>query len=1624
MKNQHSKRAIMGITAALMASAQAAASEPIGTALPTPGGAAQGDAPVLPGTIITTRSEASNIIGTPGQSPRLTSVGEALKWGAGTQQSPLEGGVWFSGDQQLTITVDGGGGRVALDLTSPSLDPEDYRSPSEYGDERYSNAPTATAFVLKSEDGKVIKQATFTPDDAKQAQVRFLEQDLPEGKYILSVHTTGKAKNSFALQATGATIHADRVNVNVLSKEWTTLLSLSPSPDKRTIKIYDTDGASELEMQLVFGPVATPVDGAQGDLDMIEVTIPAGEAAVLQARQPQTAKQHSNTIGIAVIGEVLTVSSPAPAPEAPAPKPPVPIAPAPLPPIEAAPAPAPEPEAPAEVIVEPPTIEIPQVEATLEFDQEPEPEPVAQISRNSEVVLEAISDTAISGRLILGWKPPAGSKIVLQSGEAGGPMVARSLDGKAVPVRRDAEGWYYFELPQHPAGQAGRQGVSLQLAHEGSLPAIDRPTMLSSSAGQLEVLKPQQQTWQQSEQAGREVQARSSWGEEAWSKALAGASSISAPRASTSGSDSISAEEQEASRDARRPTFQGIEDGQAFPGGTASFTVRYVGTEGAEADTTLTIDGETVSSERIGKRISGTDTQGRPFVEQSYIAVKLQPGKNILKAAGKEVTILAPKSASTVELTPESLVADGRTSNVINIRITDDAGVTVPLPSVTLEIQGAEPATPDASSQNGGYQLALQNGVGKLTLKPTTAAVLRISALDAQGQIAQGSKTFNLQTDRQPLIAATGSATARLGNLGSGKLQDAVTLAGRGSAIIPIGQPGPGMLGSLSGTLRLNADSEGIQTPTSPRAPSMLKEAATPSGHLTYGDGSSPNNDLPAAGKFSGAYDSAAFAAKYAAGAASDPLFGFSYSADAASAILRTPTQAGQTELSVSGYAARIGAQRLTIQAAGNQVTFKPEGGIARGTEELNVTGYMLDPLPGSGTGARTDRLIRGIDYTVDYISGTVSLTRPLRILRPSLRNPGNTDPSLTISYSPATGDATSKLAWGVSSRAAWGSLQSGASKLSGAEAPKSGASLLAGYAVTQAADGTEVQLIGARAQVAGMIGSMRGNLSLSGTRGASATSGGYLAEVKGDLSESSTTVAANGTQGLGKQPLPPVIGREARFGVSYQEAGYRGPSQGTPGISASARTTFRISERFGVKLAGDYRPVSSASAGSTLSNGSVAQKGNIELLGMWAPFATEEGSALRGLILSAGPGYSTELGVTGVGEVTLSRPQVAAEKGGFSAKVQLRHEQSISGAGYRTSGTVTTDIAGQPISFTVSRNVSGGSDPSQSTELSVEGNALGARYQLAYSFPASSSAPGQLTGSVDDLWQLTPKLSVGARVQVQSGGTSTIGGEVAYKGVDPSTQEGLDAALGVDLQRSSAGFGVGIRSRAAYTAGSWTIREDGKSVIGAASGHDYGFGAAYRGPTLALLSTIRGSSGALAPDPAGQLRAQVDVAWAAYRSHQVQLEADGTTRRTGLGLQGLDLRSGAQAYSTLGLQALNWQAYAGATAWLTERIGLGAVYRIAGQADVNGKLGSSLQQAVGLEATAVALPGLAFTLGYNFTPSGAFRPQDNLHPGAYLRLDALLGGMGRNGQSWPMGPTEAARLDKLPATTVQPASP
>lgn len=1203
-------------------------------------------------------------------SSKLTSVGNRL--------------MWMSGDQLLDLVVDESG-EVRIDVASPALDPLDYRAPNEYGDERYDRQETRTAYELLDREGHVVFSRSFTPEDAaKYPTVSLLSDRLAAGRYQLAVRTEGKSKNTFGLKVQGARLSARSVNVTVLARQWVTIAHFLPSEKDASIKIYDTDGPKELELQLVSGGVATPVtSGINADLETVDITVPAARIGTfLQARIPQSAKQHSNTVGITAPEPLIVTEIPATpdvaTPEVPEPEIEVVVEPEPLP------EPAPVPTPPVQVVPEQPTVDV-------------VPGVTQDLHRDSTVTIKL--NTNARGMVVVSQRPVGGELVrgsVLIDGK---PMTDELGIGKS--------GTYYFTVP------ATTREIVYQLRHDSALPDLNHPSLSRLYNTDLEQISGVTDA----------VDYRTA-------KPLAVLASAERPEGLIRypGAGAVVA-----SQDRLEIEFTGA----ALP--------------------SVRVNGEAVPASKLGKRVLNNDGSGGRL---SYYAVAFKPGVNVIEVGSDRIEVRSPGAAKRLDISPINLSGDGKTESRLRIAVLDEYGIPVNLPNVTLSIEGAQPASPDAQGSVAGYQLALEQGVGVLRLRPQSGGVVRIEPWNLEG----GAR-YRLDNQSRGLAVANGSVVIPLSNLSGGLSFGNIALDGRFAVEMPLGQ----------GTLRAIGDSRGIET---------LAEVQNPR-QLVTGDAGKVQQPLTARGPVAAEYDSAAVTARYALNAAVNPVTGTTAPGDGARADVR------MGNFSVIGTFARpdLALQSRTIDSVTGLITLESE--VQPGTEVVVLTGDK--------NGEYVERVLqRGTDYTIQYLTGTIVLSRAPQAYDAELNRP-----AVQVRYN-APGDVAPKQTlWSISARYADGKYQPG----------------------VQSGLGREL--------VAGVMNNERGvAFGVRGKYESQTVVGNALA-----LYQNGVRVTADAKADLGRTEIG-VSGR-------YESEGYAGPLHTGAGTQAQAQVRHEVTNT--VALRGKVQYSSAAPITDTLPTPSVTVPGPSAALPgiddrVYGEVLAEYDN--KQVMVAGGVGYGSVTGVSGMVEAGLT--------GKFGVK--LRHVQNFAGFQSVTTLTGTAPLTDRLTLKAEDRVEWGEGGGRHIGTVGLTGRFGVSQYDLTYEMPGQAGEQGRLRSGVSAEWPVNNNLTFGVRANAVL--RPVLGGMVSG---DLRYRDGNNlASLGVDVGYEKE-WSVGLRSQATYSRGDLTLSESGRSVFaGSGNGHSYAFGVAYRAEQLAVLGTLRYQQGKLATQPG--LSGQVDI--------------------------------------------------------------------------------------------------------------------------------------------------------------------
>jgi uncharacterized repeat protein (TIGR01451 family) len=204
--------------------------------------------------------------------------------------------------------------------------------------------------------------------------------------------------------------------------------------------------------------------------------------------------------------------------------------------------------------------------------------------------------------------------------------------------------------------------------------------------------------------------------------------------------------------------FIGLADGAVLP--HASATVVVKGTAGASF--TLTVNGATMSDQRIGKRSS---VAARQLESWEFVGVPLNPGKNAIEVSQRDqfgnargsrrIEVTAPGALARIRLALDksTVAADGKSLAALRLRLEDADGIAVAeRTAVTLESTHGEWHSADLDPRTPGLQLFVEGGSAEVQLRaPLQAADARIKA--ATGTF-EAETAVEFVPDLRPLVAA------------------------------------------------------------------------------------------------------------------------------------------------------------------------------------------------------------------------------------------------------------------------------------------------------------------------------------------------------------------------------------------------------------------------------------------------------------------------------------------------------------------------------------------------------------------------------------------------------------------------------------------------------------------------------------------------------------------------------------------------------------------------------------------------------------------------------------------------------------------------------------------------------
>ncbi len=812
----------------------------------------------------------------------------------------------------------------------------------------------------------------------------------------------------------------------------------------------------------------------------------------------------------------------------------------------------------------------------------------------------------------------------------------------------------------------------------------------------------------------------------------------------------------------------------------------------------LTVNGEPVSDETIGKRVLDPNLNRQTY---DFIGVPLQPGPNELRlestldglVSSDSVTVYFSGPAAGFSLTPLTpLVADSATPLALDLALLDAWG-NAPLDRfVTVEVEGARLAEEDALGEEGGYQLRLINGHGRLRLEPL-AEPSEVTVKVLVGETFQ-SRTVSVTNHLRPwIVSGTGSVGAAYGEeftFGVGGSFFArgrvfgdylLTLAAR----YPFDDLGP-------------ADSNPYQTfpvPGSSNAATFGAEsrqgiyARLERGfsYLQYGDFTTPlTGEFLDFGRFytglSGVYDGGLYGEGGAGSEAEGRGFG------------------------VRAYAAYNGVtdqRTVDLKSDGTSLRFVPDAPLEPGT--LRVEIIKKDPLGVTLPEDDFDPVTRVLepltDFRIDEATGVLELFRPV----PLSDDQGNAY-YLRLSYTLADGEVGRYLQTGAQAEASLGGVLF---RVGVAQETSSGATfnrVLAGGA-TYAADGLTAD-----------------------------------AEIAYGVSESSGGVAVS------TRLLYSADALQARARWRFVSEGYRSPTvtTGSEGHTLDANLSYGFSPTFSVAA----KTTLSAKAGDVKVTGDALglyQGGGFDLQfgvnfedGLFRPLV---GGNLYDLF-----GEGSRLGVVhrqGLGAGARSVTQFSAAFPLYSGLSLTLSDELVWGNSNALLVGLEATVEHDRVRASLCRTLECELEPA----LSLGSTTVTAQYELP---GGVSAAAGRVRLGVDTTLPVSEALSFqfGAEYRRSLSGADTT--EAALRAGAVYDSDDIDAALRYEVSWNPTatkhvvfGGSTFALSERLYGSVTGTYLTDGAR----GSGFTFGVAGAYRGERVSLLTNNQAQFGALSRD-------------------------------------------------------------------------------------------------------------------------------------------------------------------------------
>ncbi len=220
---------------------------------------------------------------------------------------------WESSRLELVLRVDETA-PVVLKVYSPGFDPNDYRSPNELGDERYDggSGELRTKIRIFDDEGQLRLSKEYGAEPHRWYTL--INGDLAAGDYLIDMQFFGNGKNAlvFDLVAESEKVTLEVApgsmqTYNVHGANWQQPFQVRKRDWSApfAVGVYDGDGPEELEMRAVYPGGERRTLPAPGNREWTKLAIEREGTYGFEFRQPDTARQYTNTVGFQVfLGDV------------------------------------------------------------------------------------------------------------------------------------------------------------------------------------------------------------------------------------------------------------------------------------------------------------------------------------------------------------------------------------------------------------------------------------------------------------------------------------------------------------------------------------------------------------------------------------------------------------------------------------------------------------------------------------------------------------------------------------------------------------------------------------------------------------------------------------------------------------------------------------------------------------------------------------------------------------------------------------------------------------------------------------------------------------------------------------------------------------------------------------------------------------------------------------------------------------------------------------------------------------------------------------------------------------------------------------------------------------------------